>query len=177
MGFQDLTGCDPVRRTPGADAILADEFFVFAGIPEGNEVRLKEGPPVKAATPVDAIDAGWCPTSRASSWPAPAGEHGVGRDRRQQHERGVDDRRRTPFGTPATAPRAPPGSRLTASMIIVMARSTHTGDHDRVTPRLRNTDEVASTHRVEAVEAPEEDVARFGADLVDDRGLVALAPW
>jgi hypothetical protein len=43
------------------EAILADELYVFAGIPEGNEARLKEGPPVRAATLVDAIDAGVVP--------------------------------------------------------------------------------------------------------------------
>jgi NAD(P)-dependent dehydrogenase (short-subunit alcohol dehydrogenase family) len=63
MGFQDSDfGCDPVyvgRRVK--EAILADEFYVFAGIPEGNEVRLKEGPPVRAAALVDAIDAGVVP--------------------------------------------------------------------------------------------------------------------
>jgi NAD(P)-dependent dehydrogenase (short-subunit alcohol dehydrogenase family) len=63
MGFQDSDfGCDPVfvgRRV--REAILADELYVFAGIPEGNEARLKEGPPVRAATLVDAIDAGVVP--------------------------------------------------------------------------------------------------------------------
>ena len=63
MGFQDSDfGCDPVyvgRRL--REAILADELYVFAGIPEGNEVRLKEGPPVRTAALVAAIDAGVVP--------------------------------------------------------------------------------------------------------------------
>lgn len=65
MGFQDSDfGCDPEyvgRRV--REAILAGELYVFAGIPEGNEVRLKEGPPVRAQTLVDAIDAGVVPNA------------------------------------------------------------------------------------------------------------------
>ena len=36
-------------------------LYAFVGIPEGNEVRLKVGPPAKATTLVDAIDAGVVP--------------------------------------------------------------------------------------------------------------------
>ena len=68
MGFQDSDfGCDPEyvgRRL--REAILADELHVFAGIPEGNEIRLKEGPPVRAQTLVDAIDAGVVPNEKGN---------------------------------------------------------------------------------------------------------------
>jgi NAD(P)-dependent dehydrogenase (short-subunit alcohol dehydrogenase family) len=67
MGSEDVDfGCDPAyvgRRVK--DAILADELYVFAGIPEGNEGPLKEGPPVRAATLVAAIDAGVVPNDKA----------------------------------------------------------------------------------------------------------------
>ena len=50
----------------------------------------------------------------------------------------------------------------------------HARDDDRGDAEVaQHGIEVGATHRVEPVEAPEEDVARLGADLVDDRGLVA----
>jgi NAD(P)-dependent dehydrogenase (short-subunit alcohol dehydrogenase family) len=67
MGAQDVDfGCDPAwvgRRV--RDAILTDELYVFAGIPEGNEAPLKEGPPARAAALVAAIDAGVVPNDKA----------------------------------------------------------------------------------------------------------------
>jgi NAD(P)-dependent dehydrogenase (short-subunit alcohol dehydrogenase family) len=68
MGFQDSDfGCDPAfvgQRVK--EAILADELYVFAGIPAGNEVRLKEGLPRRTATLIDAIDAGVVPNEKGN---------------------------------------------------------------------------------------------------------------
>jgi NAD(P)-dependent dehydrogenase (short-subunit alcohol dehydrogenase family) len=60
FGSQPVSfGVDPSycgRRV--REAILADELYAFAGIPEGTDEALRTGPPARAAALVAALDAG-----------------------------------------------------------------------------------------------------------------------
>jgi NAD(P)-dependent dehydrogenase (short-subunit alcohol dehydrogenase family) len=60
FGSQPVSfGVDPSycgRRV--REAILADELYAFAGVPEGTDEALRSGPPARAAALVAALDAG-----------------------------------------------------------------------------------------------------------------------